>query len=128
LGEPQCRQGGPRLPAFAVWFAEYGEGLFGALCLAEPHQDVQQQPPCGRDQQVRRCEVPGQLLGGLQSRQRILVTATCQLHPGRAHQLVRLTDSEPQVGLADLGQLPLQAQPVQAHANGWLAQRPDRVH
>ena len=40
MGEPQCRQGGPRLPAFAVWFAEFGEGLLGALYLAETHKDL----------------------------------------------------------------------------------------
>jgi hypothetical protein len=37
-----------------------------------------------------------------------------QLHPGRPHQLPRLIDGEPQIGLADLGQLPVQPQPVQA--------------
>jgi hypothetical protein len=35
-----------------------------------------------------------------------------QLHPGRPHQLPRLIDGEPQIGLADLGQLPFQPQPV----------------
>ena len=40
LGEPQCRQGGPRFPAFAVWFAEFGQGLLGVFYLAETHQDM----------------------------------------------------------------------------------------
>jgi hypothetical protein len=37
-----------------------------------------------------------------------------QLCPSRAHQVPRLIDGEPQVGLADLGQLAFQPQPVQA--------------
>ena len=50
LGEPKCRQRGPRLPALAVWFAEFGEGLLGTLYLADTHQKVQQQSRCGRDE------------------------------------------------------------------------------
>ena len=79
LREPQCCQGGPCLAAFAVRFAEFGDSLLGALFLAETYQDVQQQSLCGRDVQVRGCEVPGQLLGGLEGGQRILVPAAHQL-------------------------------------------------
>ena len=39
-----------------------------------------------------------------------------QFHPGRLQQRPRLIDGEPQIGGADLGQLPLQPQPVQAQA------------
>ena len=38
LGEPQHRRGDADLPAVAVLFAEFGEGLLGALGLAEAHQ------------------------------------------------------------------------------------------
>src|SRR5262249_56899112 len=38
-----------------------------------------------------------------------------QVHPGRSEQLSRLGHGEPQVRLADLGQLPPHPQPVQPH-------------
>ena len=47
-----------------------------------------------------------------------------QLQPGRVEQLPCLSHREPQIGLADLGQLALQPQPVQAPAArhaGWPA-------
>jgi Enoyl-(Acyl carrier protein) reductase len=40
---------------------------------------MQQQSSCGRDVQVRRCEVPGQLLGGPESGQYVLIPATNQV-------------------------------------------------
>jgi hypothetical protein len=41
----------------------------------------------------------------------------CQVDAGRPEQGLRLGEGEPQVVRADLGQLPVQPQPVQAHAH-----------
>ncbi len=62
------------------------------------------QRQCGQPQPGRPA------LGPLvQQRQRRLG----QLHPGSAQQFPRLIRGEPQIGRAELGQLPLQAQPVE---------------
>ena len=66
LGKPQHRGGDAYLPAFAVLVAELGEGLPGALGLAEAHEGVQQQSPRRHDEVVRRGEAPGQRPGGPQ--------------------------------------------------------------
>ena len=47
LGEPQRGHCNRHLPAFAVLFAEFRQGLLGALGLGEAHQGMQQQRPPG---------------------------------------------------------------------------------
>ncbi len=79
LGEPQSRRGSAQFPAPAVLVAEVGEGLLGAFGLAEAHQGLQQPCPHYRNEVVRRSEMPGQPLGGLEGGQRVGVPAARQL-------------------------------------------------
>ena len=94
MGEPQRRRGGADLPAVAVLFAELGEGLLGALGLAEAHQGLQQPCPRRRDEVVRCGEMPGQPLGGPEGGQRVGVTAARQLE-----QPADVVDRQPRRGL-----------------------------
>src|SRR5262249_41384375 len=85
-------------------------------------QQVSGTRPLGAEElgrQPRRVGVPGQrqrrqpqprrpALGPLHQQRRVR-----HVHPGRGEQLGRLGHSEPQIRLADLGQLALQPQPVQ---------------
>jgi hypothetical protein len=66
LGEPQRCGGNSDFPAFAVVFAESGEGLLGALGLVEADQVVQAQGLHPQDEVVRCGQGPGQLFSGLQ--------------------------------------------------------------
>jgi hypothetical protein len=70
----------------AVLFAGFGEGLLGALNLAEAHQGLHQPRPRDQDEVVRCGQVPGHPLGGPEGGQRVDVAVARHLEPPAGHR------------------------------------------
>ena len=70
-------------------YTEAGEGLLGALGVAETHQGVQQPSSVSRDKRVRWGEAVSEPLGGPECSQRLPVPAVRKLEPPHLPHLRR---------------------------------------
>ena len=79
LREPEPRRRDAHLPAAAILLAQFGEGLLGALDVAEVHQREQPERPRPRGESVRAGQKRIEPFGGAESGQRAIAPAARQL-------------------------------------------------